>query len=204
MKKYMKKIVQIFFLGLFVFLIVTNRPQLWMGLFLIGIIGSFFFGRFYCGWICSINTIMDIVTSFKKKHGIKNKEIPQAIKNPFVRWGLLVLLFITSIFVMVTGKELPILHILFLLGILFTFFFHEELWHKFLCPYGGILNQSSKATKKGMTVNPKVCDNCGDCVESCPALAIEKNSKTHFINKTDCLVCMRCFKTCKPKAISYR
>ena len=79
MKKNLQKITQITFLGLFILLIILGKPQIWMGLFLIGIIASFFLGRIYCGWFCSINTVLKGVTWIKKKLHIKNFEIPKVL-----------------------------------------------------------------------------------------------------------------------------
>ena len=203
MKTRLRKSVQFFFLGLFILLVLLNKPQLWMGLLVLGVLASFFMGRLYCGWICSINTVMEAVTSFKRKRGIKNREIPEILKKHFVRWGMLLLFFLTFIFVVRTGNQMPILPVLFLIGIVLTFFFHEELWHRFLCPYGSILNRSSRNPKYGMKVDPDLCINCGRCVKVCPALAIERNDASHFIKREDCLVCMKCTEVCNPNAITY-
>ncbi|WP_422486492.1 4Fe-4S binding protein [Gudongella sp. DL1XJH-153] len=174
-----------------------------MGLLLLGVAASFFLGRLYCGWICSINTLMEMITALKKKYNIKNRKIPEVLKKPIIRWGLLVLFFVMFLLVIITGEPLPILPVLFLVGVVLTFFFHEELWHRFLCPYGSILSKSSKNSKHGMKVDSDLCINCGKCVKVCPALAIEKDSISHFINKNDCLVCMKCSDICTPNAITY-
>jgi ferredoxin len=116
---------------------------------------------------------------------------------------MLLLFFLTFIFVVRTDNQMPILPVLFLIGIVLTFFFHEELWHRFLCPYGSILNRSSKNPKYGMKVDPNLCINCGRCVKVCPALAIERNDDSHFIKREDCLVCMKCTQVCNPNAITY-
>lgn len=200
----MRKFIQYAFLGLFIFLVLTNRPQLWMGLLLLGIGASFFLGRIYCGWICSINTLMEMITAFKKKHGIKDRKIPPALKNPLVRWGLLTLFFLTFVFVMRSGRQLPILPLIFLAAVSLTFFFHEELWHRFLCPYGSILSASASKSGKGMSIDQDSCINCGMCAKVCPGLAVEKNHTSHSISVKDCLVCMKCEAVCKPEAISYK
>lgn len=204
MKVKTRKIVQIFFLALFLFLILTGRVEMWMALFLLGILASFIFGRFYCGWICSINTVMGWVTGFKKKHGIKNRELPEFVKKPITRWLILGLFFAAFVFTVRTGKKLPVLPVLFLSSVLLTFFFHEELWHRFLCPYGSILSLSGKLSNKGMIIDGDKCVNCGECAKVCPALSIDKNELQHIINRKDCLICLRCTEVCNPKAISYK
>lgn len=54
------RIFQLIFLGVFVMLIKLGKLQLWFAIFLISIIATPLFGRFYCGWLCPINTLMDI------------------------------------------------------------------------------------------------------------------------------------------------
>lgn len=198
-----KKVVQLLFLGIFIFLFLTNRVQLWMGLFLLGIIFSFIFGRFYCGWICSINTVMDYISNFKKRMGIKNYNIPSFLKKKYTRWLFLGFFIIATIFSSKLGEKQIMLPIAFLLGIILTFFFHEELWHRYLCPYGSVLSLSAISAKKGISIDKEKCVNCTKCAKVCPSLSIRKEDK-HIVEKKDCLVCLRCIDVCDVKAIKYK
>ena len=143
MKKTLQRIIQISLLALFVFLIINGKVQLWMGLFLLGIVASFVLGRIYCGWLCSINTVMIGVTWVKKKLHIKSMKIPSILTKAWVRYVALGVFVIVFIFTMFTGKKLPILPILLMIGMLLTFLFPEELWHRYLCPYGTIFHLSA-------------------------------------------------------------
>lgn len=71
MKYKLQRMIQIALLGFFIFLIIKGRVQLWVGLLLGGIVLSFLFGRFYCGWMCSINTVL---ADYLDKKEIKNQE----------------------------------------------------------------------------------------------------------------------------------
>ncbi len=204
MKKTLQSIVQIAFLILFIFLFVSGKIQLWMGLFLVGIITSFIFGRIYCGFVCSINTAMNGITWVKKKLRIKNLRIPRFLTSPWVRYATLGLFAALFIFIMVTGKKLPVLPALFLIGVLLTFLFPEELWHRYLCPYGTILSLSSLKTKHTMNIDANQCNNCGVCRRVCPTKAIEKKEDYHKIIRNECIVCMECERSCRRNAISYR
>ena len=204
MKKGIQVAVQIGFLALFIFLIMTDRTQMWMGLFLLGIIGSFIFGRVYCGWVCSINTVLQGVHWIKKKLHIKSRRIPPFLTKPWVRYlalGLFVAAFLVS---MTTGKKLPMLPALFVGSVALTFFFHEELWHRYLCPYGTILRFPATKSAHFVRINPEKCNNCGVCKRVCPAKAVEKNARHHEIAKEDCLICMECIRNCRQDAISYQ
>lgn len=204
MKKSIQRIIQIAFLALFIILFIKGKMQAWMGLLLAGIIASFLFGRFYCGWICSINIALIGVTWLKEKLNIKSLSMPKFLSKPRIRYLTFSLFIALFIFTVVTGKKLPVLPVLFAIGILTTFIYPEELWHRYLCPYGTILNLSSSKAKYGMQIEEALCNNCGACRRVCPARAVIKTEIKHKIQKPDCLLCMKCEINCKKRAISYK
>ncbi len=204
MRKTIQRIIQITFLALFIILFLKGKVQIWMGLLLLGIFASFLFGRFYCGWICSINTVLVGVTWIKQKLHIKSVPIPKFLLKSWVRYLTFSLFIAVFIFTVLSGKKLPVLPVLFALGILVTFLFPEELWHRYLCPYGTMLNITSSKAKHGMQINEALCNNCGTCKRVCPAKAIEKTVAAYEIQKRDCLVCMECEISCKKSAINYK
>lgn len=204
MKKTLQRSIQIALLVVFVALIIMGKPQLWMGLFVLGILASFIFGRIYCGWACAINTVLIGITTIKKKMKIKDRPIPKWIKKPVTRYAVLFLFIVTLIFTIRTGVKLPVLPLLILSGMILTFIYPEELWHRYLCPYGSILHKSSKTSKRYVKVDADLCNNCGLCMRVCPGLAVKKGEKSHEIMKDDCLVCMECIRKCPQDAISYK
>ena len=204
MKKTLQRTIQVILLVLFIALIIMGKPQLWMGLFILGVLVSFVFGRFFCGWVCAINTVLIGVTSLKKKMKIKNKPIQKWLKKPITRYVALGLFVLTFILTVKTGVKLPVLPIIILIGTVLTFIYPEELWHRYLCPYGSILHNTSKTSKKGVTIDSDLCINCGICMRVCPALAVEKGETSHEISIDDCLICMECIRKCPQDAISYK
>lgn len=204
MKKNIQRIIQIILLALFIILLIKGNVQAWMVLLLLGIAFSFIFGRIYCGWMCSINTVLIGVTWIKKKLPIKSASIPKFFLKSWVRYLAFGLFIVIFIFVMFSGKKLPILPFLFIVGILLTLIYPEELWHRYLCPYGTILHLSSSKAKYGMHIEEDLCNNCGACRRVCPSKAVENTEIKHKIHKPDCLVCMKCETNCKKVAISYK
>ncbi len=203
MKRILQGLIQIVILGLFVALIVTGKVQLWMGLVLLGIIAALIFSRLYCGWICPINTAMRAVSWVKKKLSIKGFKIPEILTRPWVRYLVLGMFFVTFALVMITGRKLPVLPGLFAAGILLTIFFPEELWHRYLCPYGTLFSLTGSKSKYAMIIDQNLCNSCGKCKEVCPAAAVEKDGRQFTITKQDCLVCTDCAVECKQNAIGY-
>jgi polyferredoxin len=204
MKRTLQRVIQLLFLALFVFLVFTGKPQLWMGLFILGVIASFLLGRVFCGWACSINTVLTGITWVKRKLHIQNIKIPDFMKKTWVRLLMMALFVAAFMAVMLTGRKLPVLPILFAGAVILTFFFPEELWHRYLCPYGTILNLPAAASKLKMTIDPQKCNNCGACLRTCPAKAVEKKETHHEISKRDCLICFACSEKCRQDAISYK
>ncbi len=196
-------IIQLLFLALFIVLIVTGRVQIWVGLFLLGTIASIYLGRIYCGWICPINTAMNSVTWLKKIIGLKKQTIPRGLTGSWVRYLILALFIAAFAFSMITGRPIPALPVLFASGIILTFFFPEELWHRYLCPYGTILSLPALKSKYTMFVDQEKCNSCSVCKKVCPAGAVELNNEVYSIKKNSCLVCLDCSRSCKESAISY-
>ncbi|MCW3490191.1 4Fe-4S binding protein [Dethiobacter alkaliphilus] len=203
MRKTLQSVLQVIFLALFVLLVINGNIQLWMGLFLLGIALSFLLGRVYCGWLCPINTVMKKVTRAKKKLKINNLKTPPFLTNPWVRIAALGLFIAMFVFVMRTGRQLPVLPALFILGVILTLFFSEDLWHRYLCPYGTVMSLPGAKARHTIHINQDNCNNCGACSRVCPAQAVIKD-EYHSIVKRDCLICLQCIDTCNQNAISYQ
>lgn len=204
MKK--RKIVQIFTLVLFILLIVLGKVQLWMAIFGGSLLLSTYFGRFYCGYICPINTGMELIDDKANKNKRKRKPVPKAFKNPIIRYGILALFLGTMVIVFKTGKKLPVLPILFGSGIIITVFYKPEFWHRYLCPYGTLLSIFSRFNRKSYMVYNENCIKCGKCVRVCPADAFIWEDKKEYpvIIKNECLQCGKCAEVCPTDSIKYK
>lgn len=202
MKKAIQRSVQVASLALFLLLVIKGRIQLWMLVFVSSTLLALLFSRFYCGWLCPINTVIRPISWAKRKLGIKRQRMPSWIEGDIPRMIVLVLFLATMAFVFKTGKKLPVLPALFAVGVLLSIFFDEALWHRHLCPYGTILSFFGRFSKKAMRIDPNACTNCLRCTRVCPSNAIVKD-ETHSIIKKECLVCHECERVCKAGAITY-
>jgi len=86
---------------------------------------------------------------------------------------LLTAFIVAFIFVMVSGKKLPVLSGLLAIGVFFTVIFPESLWHGYLYPYGTILHMAGKLSKHYYKVADVFCITCGICRKICPAEAMQ-------------------------------
>lgn len=204
MKKTLQLVLQGVFFVLFVFLTLSGRVRVWMGVFAVSILATLLLGRVYCGWICPIHTVMRGVAWIKKKLRIPSVRIPAWVTKPWVRILALGLFLAAFTFTMASGKRLPVLPALFVLGVLLTLFFSEALWHRYLCPYGTILSLPARASRRAMVIHPERCNGCGMCQRVCPAEAVEKHERQYEILKSECLVCMACSEACRQDAIRYQ
>ncbi len=201
-----RRIVQLVFLAVFLLLMVTGRIQLWMAVFLVGLIGATIFGRFYCGWICPINTLTEAVDWLYKSKGIKRRDVPGWVKTPVVRYGILILFVGIMVMTLKTGRKLPVLPALTVLGTAITLVFVPSLWHRYLCPYGALLNITGLLSRYYWRVDQTDCKKCGICQRVCPAEAITIDGENGYpvIDKGLCLECTACTHACPANSIVYK
>ena len=197
--------IQAAFLLLFVAVMVAGRVQLWMAVFVGSLLGAFLFSRFYCGWLCPINTLMEVVDWFYQKTGIKRKQVPGWIKSPVVRYGVLAVFVGILAMTLRTGRKLPVLPALLVLGVLVTLVYVPALWHRYLCPYGTLLSLPGRLARKKWQVTAEQCNGCGVCVSVCPAeaVAVGGDPKKAAIVTKMCLACTACARACPTKAIHF-
>lgn len=204
MAKY-RKWIQWVTLLVFGVLIFTGKVQVWMVVFVGGLLISTFKGRLYCGYLCPINTVMEVIDDNAEKKKRKRLKTPNWMKSKVVRGIALGMFLGTMVIVFKTGKKLPVLPALFLLGVLLTIVFEPSLWHRYLCPYGTLFSIFSRKNKVGYKVEDEGCIKCGICVRACPTDAIswENKKEDPVINKNECIVCGKCEKKCPQEVISY-
>lgn len=195
--------IQLFFLAVFAVLVFMGKPQLWMVFFATSMILAFFLSRVYCGYICPINTLMKPMKWIKKKLHLKDHKVSPFLEKPITRILILVLFMSLFLLSVASGKKLPVLPAMVLLGAMLTLFFHEELWHRFLCPYGLFLSFPAKKAKHFIAISSDLCVNCTKCAKVCPSRAVLRKDK-HEILKEECLVCGECIRSCPTEAITYK
>lgn len=197
-------ITQILFLVIFVFLFMNKLMQTWIFIFGAGVIVSVFFSRFYCGWVCPIGTLMRAESWIYKLLHIKRLKTPSFIKSPVYKW--LVLIAFVSLMLIAKRMHLKINIILYVVfgGVLMSLLFEEELWHKHLCPYGTILNLTTRKAPIKITVDESKCISCGLCQKECPnnCIVTLENTKRSVESK-DCIMCYKCQAVCPKDAIVY-
>lgn len=204
-KKYYRMASQIIFLALFTFLFYLNQLQLWIVVFIIGAVASIGLGRFYCGWVCPMDSLSRTIIWLKGKLSLNALDVPDVLRSKKLRYTIVLVFLGTMVGLRVLGKELPVLLVITAIGVAFMTIFDEELFHKYLCPYGTILRFSSKPSKYVMNVDTEECIECGRCQSVCPSETIETLDfgKRQVIDE-ECLKCFKCQDVCPADCIEYK
>ena len=156
-------------------------PLTVLAFFLLPILFTLFFGRVFCGSVCPLGMIQDLVL-------VRPLHVPAWLEAALrlMAWlylGLAILMAATaSAFIICrddpfvaffrfgANPQLWVISIAFLLVSLFV----GRPYCRFFCPYGLILRQLGRLSKYRVTVTPDECIHCRLCEDACPFGAIDK------------------------------
>lgn len=178
-------------------------------------------GRFWCGWLCPLGTILDLFGPLKR-------DLPQWFRQAkhlllFIVLFAALLANLTLIFLdpitiflralagviypgiksaLEEGSQLPIQPILILpfVIILALNLIARRFWCRYLCPLGALLGLLSKVAWIKRRVNED-CVRCNLCVPVCPMGIIDEEDFTS--DPGECIQCMNCLDPCPVGAISF-
>ena len=182
-----------------------------------------FFGRWFCGYVCPIGTVQELIYSGRKTKKKFEQIIPYHTHKYLnaLKYGVLLFTAISAFLGMqyLYMRFCPVLTIahiqtatiagIIILGIIiFAGYFVERFWCRYLCPYAALMNIFQKIAdligiKRYMIFrNIHTSINCFNCLNYCPMnIDIGYNEKISDINCIKCLGCVRqCSKTDKEKS----
>ncbi|MBU1013955.1 MAG: 4Fe-4S binding protein [Bacteroidetes bacterium] len=142
---------------------------------------SLFYGRTFCAAVCPLGAIQD----FFLLRPVSMKAWLQSVLGviPYIYLGLSILYAATSTDFVICRYDpfigifrLNATFMMFALGGAFLLIgmFIGRPYCRFLCPYGVLLNLTSRLSKKHLTITPAACIQCRLCEDSCPFGAINK------------------------------
>lgn len=174
-------------------------------------------GRAYCGWVCPVNLLGEIVDWLRKKLKIEVSEMP------IPRWGklvaaaaILVLSAITSVPVFETFSPIgaftrgllfgSLLGVWTLLAIVIAeLFWGHRIWCRSLCPLGGMYQVVGTVGLVSVKIDHDACIKCDKCKKSClcdPAiLDAAVAGEADRVASGDCMICGKCIDACPSGAL---
>lgn len=154
--------LRLLFLVLFIALLVSGKLMLWLVLYGTSLLFPLVFGkRIYCMLMCPINTAVSVVVKAKAKLGKENRPAPQWLTRKWLPWVTLINTVALFFFFRVKmGKPLPVMLLWILVAITMTLFYHQDVFHDGVCPYGALQRLLAKISLKS-DANRRISQNYG-------------------------------------------
>lgn len=192
--------------------------------FVLAILSTLIFGRFFCGWACHVVALQDICSSILKRFGWQ----PKPFRSRLLVWVPVIAALYMFVWPMVSrmlqGVPLPRFTQHFLtddfwgtfpnLGItLLTFavcgglivvLLGNKGFCTYGCPYGAAFYYADRWAKGKIRVTD-ACNGCGHCTSVCSSnVRVHEEVKLHkMVVDPACLKCMDCVDVCPSKALYF-
>jgi tetratricopeptide (TPR) repeat protein/ferredoxin len=195
------------------------------------ILGTLFFGRFFCGWGCHILALQDLCAWILSKFGIRPKPVRSRVMA-WIPFGILAYLYLWPQWLRIlAGRAQPPLLaqqdldgwasyatrdlframpgvtfavVTFLVcGFLIVYFLGSRSFCYSVCPYGVFFGWAEKLAPGGRLVLSGSCENCGLCTLNCKSgVKVIQELKQHgTVVDTNCLKSLDCVAGCPSDAI---
>lgn len=188
---------------------------------LIPLLVSLLLGRVFCGWICPMNTLLEIVDKGRGLLGwleIRQRDVRFSLWNKYVILAIaLGLVAITSVPFLaliyppaVLSREMHTLAFggslgaglyLILAICAFELLVSKRWWCRYMCPGGAVYSLLGRWRAVRVRRDVARCTQCGDCVRAC-----QFDLRPMLVTTTgmECTNCAACISGCDYHALSYQ
>ncbi len=186
----------------------TNEMHVGKTIWFVGLIPiTYFFGRVWCGWVCQLGALQEIIFSnkFNLFTSPKSQKVFRTIRI-FILVILVIQLLITKEVIWNKYDPFKAAFNLFatntvswiLLGLLLlSSVLIYRPFCKSICPVGLALGWISKIPGASNIKMDKSCINCKSCERACKIDAITYSNKCASIVNQDCIACGECMDACR-------
>lgn len=186
---------------------VFYSPLFWSALPLV--LAAMALGRVFCGWICPLNTVMEILALLipPRQKEAANTYTPYLVLAAVSAASALVSL---PLFTMVSPIGAISRAVTFGLGIevlllgavlAIQWIWGRKAWCRILCPAGALYGLFGRWRLLRVRLDNNTCTNCGECRRTCAMRAEPGSAKPLHI--MSCVSCADCISCCEQKALEF-
>ena len=181
---------------------------------------SILFRKSFCSWLCPVGTLSEYLWKVGRSTFRRNFHLPRrldiglrSLKYLLLGFFFYAVLsmsaasiadFLGSPYALVVDvRMLNFFRYLdgtagiVVLALLVGSMFIQNLWCRYLCPYGAFLGLTSLLSPTRITRNSDACIDCAKCAKACPsALPVDKLVQ---IKSAECTGCLECVAVCPAK-----
>lgn len=175
-------------------------------------------GRVFCGWVCPVNLLLELVDWLRAKLNIKVEEqvLPRHVKA-WVALGVLVLSALLSFPVFEALSPIGFINKGLVFGslaggltlvaiLLVELFWGHRVWCRAICPLGGFYEVVGKVGLVNVRIDHEACIGCNKCKHAClcdpEILDAPVAGEDVIVRAGDCMLCGKCIEACPVRALS--
>jgi polyferredoxin len=171
----------------------------------------------FCGWLCPIGTVSEMLWRLGRSTFNRNFRLPRWLDLPLrgLKYLLLgfflyavgsmpaqaIVAFLASPYALVVDvrmlnffRYLDGVAGLTVLALVVASIFVQNFWCRYLCPYGALMGLASLVSPLRIRRQEPACIDCAKCAQACPSsLPVDKLVQ---IRSAECMSCLECVAVC--------
>jgi polyferredoxin/Tfp pilus assembly protein PilF len=193
-------------------------------LFIVLILSTLVFGRFFCGWGCHVVALQDLCGWLLKKLGMKPKPFRSRLLVYIPLFAAFYMFVLPTLMRLYEGRVFPgityhlttdnfwatfptpgIAILTFLVcGFLIVWLVGNKGFCTYGCPYGALFYYADKAAPGKIRVTDD-CEQCGHCTAVCTSnVRVHEEVKRYkMVVDAGCMKCMDCVSVCPKNALYF-